>query len=222
MVVAVSDGAVAVYHESAYSAGCEIGGGDVGIVGAVLYGAHIERSYRANVVVASDVVVLAENDVLHHTVLVDASEQGVILTFSIIAVLGVIYAADGVAVAVKRSVKAIGYLCNLGVAVLAYGRQLYGTFGSASEVDVVGHLEILARSLVLGIAVLCHCLEVGCCAYEIWVGCCASAGKSPCFAYCRAVALCHGCHRCYACEDKSKDFLHIIVLFFKLLLKCCC
>ena len=69
-------------------------------------------------------VVLAEDDVLHHAVLVYTSEQGVILTFGIIAVLGVIDAADGVSVAVKRSVKAIGYLCNLGVAVLAYGRLL--------------------------------------------------------------------------------------------------
>ena len=67
-------------------------------------------------------VVLAEDDVLHHTVLVNASEQGVILTFGIIVVLGVIDAADGVAVAVKGSVKAIGYLSDLGIAVLAYGR----------------------------------------------------------------------------------------------------
>ena len=69
-------------------------------------------------------VVLAEDNVLHHAVLVYASEQGVILTFSIIAVLGVIDAADGVSVAVKRSVKAIGYLSDLGIAVLTDGRQL--------------------------------------------------------------------------------------------------
>ena len=211
--MAVFHGSVAVDHESADTAGCEVCGGDVGIVGAVLYGAHIERSYRANVVVASDVVVLAENDVLHHTVLVDTSEQTVILTFSIIAVLGVINATDGVSVAVKRSVKAIGYLSNLGVAVLTDGRQLCRAVGSASEVDVVGHLEILARSLVVGVAVLCHSLEVGCCADEVWVGFCASAGKSPGVCHCRAIAVIAAMHA------KIRVKIFFILWFF--FLNCC-
>ena len=124
-------------------------------------------------------VVLAEDDVFHHAVLVNASEQGVILTFGIIAVLGVIDAADGVSVAVKGSVKAIGYLCNLGVAVLADGRQLRRVGFRAAEVDVVSHLKVLARSLVVCVAVVCHCSEVGCSADDVRVCLCTGAVKTP-------------------------------------------
>ena len=124
-------------------------------------------------------VVLAEDDVLHHAVLVDTSEQGVILTFGIIAALGVINAADGVSVAVKRSVKAIGYLGNLGVAVLTDGRQLRRARFRTAEVDVVSHLKVLARSLVVCVAVVCHCSEVGCCADDVRVCLRAGAVKTP-------------------------------------------
>ena len=203
--------ATTVDHKSAYTAGGKVGGCNVSIVGAVLYSAHIERGYGANVVVACYVIVLVEDDVLNDTVLVDTTKQGVVLACCIVAALGVVDAADGMAVAVESAVETIGYLGNLGVAVLAYGRQLNGVVCRTTEVDVVSHLEVLAGSFVVGIAVLGHCCEIGRCADDVRVALCTRTFKSPAVRYCRVIALCHNCHRCYASEDECKDFLHILI-----------
>ena len=156
-------------------------------------------------------VVLAEDDVLNDTVLVDTTKQCVVLAGGIVVALGVVDAADGMVVAIERAVEAISYLGNLGVAVLANGRQLNGFVCRTAEVDVVSHLEVLASSFVVGVAILGHCFEIGCCADDVRVALCTRTFKSPAVRYCRAIALCHNCHRCYASEDECKDFLHILI-----------
>ena len=162
-------------------------------------------------------VVLVEDDVSNDTVLVDTTKQGVVLAGGIVAALGVVDASDGMVVAVESAIEAIGYLGNLGVAVLAYCGQLNGIFCRTAEVDVVSHLEVLASSFVVGVAILSHCFEIGCCADDVGVALCTRTFKSPAVRYCRAIALCHNCHRCYASEDECKDFFHI--MFFKVVFK---
>ena len=58
-------------------------------------------------------VVLAHDDVLHHAVLIDATEKTIILAIGIIAVVGMVNALDGMVVTIKRAVKSISNIGNL-------------------------------------------------------------------------------------------------------------
>ena len=156
-------------------------------------------------------VVFADHEVLDHAVLVDAAKEGVIFSFGVVARLGVVDAADGVAGTVEGAVEAIGYLCYLCVAVLADGGELHRRFGRAPKVDVVLQNKILACAFVVGVTVFCHGVKVIGGVDAVGVSLCAFACETPCC--CCALGLCRGCDRCYASDDKSKNFFHIRCLF---------
>ena len=156
-------------------------------------------------------VVLAYDDVLHHAVLVDTTEKAVVLALSIVAIVGVVNALDGVVITVERAVKPKGNLGNLRVAILADGWKLDGACSRATKVDVVHHLEILARALMVSGAALRHFGKIVSGLDLVRVGFGARARQSPRGWLCCGICLSHGYHGGDAKKDKSKNLLHKLI-----------
>ncbi len=138
-------------------------------------------------------VVSAYDYVFHHAVLVNATEKAVVFALSIVAIVGVVNALDGVVITVERAVKPKGNLGNLRVAILADGWKLYGARGFAAKVDVVHHLEILARALMVSGAALRHFGKIVSGLDLVRIGLGARAKQSPRGWLCCG-CLSHGCH----------------------------